>query len=337
MQNRLEYRSLFWPLVLIGGGVIWLLANLGVLSAASISVLFRLWPLILIIIGLDLLFGRRSPAIGGLIGIGAIAAIILLMLVGPSLGWAADVEVKSASFSEPKDDAASARVEVNVGVGELNVTPLVDSNNLFEADAKYIGEIEFKHEGGAEKFVSLSQRSDNADFGFGFFGFLFNTEANRLMWDVRLSPDVPLELTINTGTGGTALALESLQLSGLKVNAGTGGITLALPRMDESYRVEISAGTGGGTVSIPEGAALRLHASSGTGGFTFDVPDNAAVRLVGSTGTGSISVPASFMKVSGDEEGVVGDRGTWETAGFESAARQIIIEFEGGTGGLTVR
>ena len=67
MENK-GYRSLFWPLVLIGVGVIWLLGNLGVISWTNLTVLFRLWPLLLIAIGLDLLIGRQSPAIGALIG-----------------------------------------------------------------------------------------------------------------------------------------------------------------------------------------------------------------------------------------------------------------------------
>jgi len=51
--------SLFWPVVLIGAGVILLLRNLGVLQNFDLQTLLRLWPLILVVIGLDLIFGRR--------------------------------------------------------------------------------------------------------------------------------------------------------------------------------------------------------------------------------------------------------------------------------------
>ena len=50
MDNRdFRYRSMFWPVILIGVGVIWLLSNLGLLPAASIAWLLNLWPLILIV------------------------------------------------------------------------------------------------------------------------------------------------------------------------------------------------------------------------------------------------------------------------------------------------
>ncbi|MBC7814218.1 MAG: hypothetical protein H7175_23895, partial [Burkholderiales bacterium] len=48
-EGALEYRSLFWPIALIGFGAIWLLGNLNILTRANLAVLGRLWPLILIV------------------------------------------------------------------------------------------------------------------------------------------------------------------------------------------------------------------------------------------------------------------------------------------------
>jgi hypothetical protein len=244
--------------------------------------------------------------------------------------------VNSGSYSEPVGDAASAQVNLSAGLGDLRVTALSDSPNLLEADIKYVGEVEFKTEGQTDKFVSLSQKDTNVNFGFGFFNFLFDPN-QQLTWDVRLNTSVPMNLTINAGVGGANLDLGSLRLTALSVNTGTGGIDLRLPRMDESYNVTVSAGTGGGTLRIPEGAALVLDASAGTGGFTIDVPQDAAVRLEASTGTGGITVSSNLRRVSGDDDSFVGDSGTWETDGFASAERQIVIRYEGGTGGLTVQ
>jgi hypothetical protein len=127
-------------------------------------------------------------------------------------------------------------------------------------------------------------------------------------------------------------------LTALRLQAGTGGLDLALPATVQAYQVEVDTGTGGGSIRIEDDAALELRVGAGTGGFTIDVPDHAAVRLVGSTGTGGIDVPSGFILVSGEEDGnVVGDSGTWETAGFDTAERQIIINYSGGTGGLTVK
>lgn len=164
-------RSLFWPLILIGIGLVWLLSNIGILQSASIGVLFRLWPLILVIIGLDLLFGRRSPALGTLIGVGGVALIVLLMLVGPSLGWAQGAEVKEASYSESVGDATSATVNLDVSVAETNIKALTDSNALFQADVRYTGDVMYNVSGEAAKNISLRQENDDKTFNFWNWNF----------------------------------------------------------------------------------------------------------------------------------------------------------------------
>jgi hypothetical protein len=66
--------SFFWPLVFIGAGVILLLSNLGYLPWQSWNVLWRLWPLLLVALGIDLLIGRRSL-------VGAIFSVLLILLL----------------------------------------------------------------------------------------------------------------------------------------------------------------------------------------------------------------------------------------------------------------
>jgi cell wall-active antibiotic response 4TMS protein YvqF len=52
----------FWPLVIIVVGVLLLLQNLGLLPPGLWPLLLQLWPVGLILVGLDLLIGWRSPA-----------------------------------------------------------------------------------------------------------------------------------------------------------------------------------------------------------------------------------------------------------------------------------
>src|SRR5258708_39207531 len=70
-----NYRSVFWPAVLILVGVIALLANAGVISTDRLSLLLDMWPLILIVIGLELIARR------GLQGATADLAAVLLVVI----------------------------------------------------------------------------------------------------------------------------------------------------------------------------------------------------------------------------------------------------------------
>jgi|FLYN01.1.fsa_nt_gi hypothetical protein len=335
-SERAAHRpSLFWPIALISIGVIWLLGNLGVLSGANIAVLFRLWPLILIVVGIELLIGRNSPAMSGLIAIGGVVLVVIFMLIGPSLGWAGDIEVKTASFSEPRGDAVSADVSLNLGVADTTITALSDSGDLFTADLRYVGEVEFEAEGETEKVISLSQTDDGAD-SFNIFSSTWFISGDELDWNIGLSPDVPLELTIHSGVGEANLDLSGLQITSLEVSSGVGEINVNLPSAGERYSAQISGGVGETHLTIPAGPDITLTISGGGGETTIDVPDGAGVRVEADGGVGGVNLPDDFQRTSGDEDNFVGESGTWETDNFAEAGQQIVITYNGGVGSLNI-
>lgn len=330
--RRAGYRSLFWPIILIAVGVIWLLGNLGVISAANIIVLLRLWPLLLIVIGLDLLFGRQSPLMGALIGIGAVVVIVALMLLGPSIGLGApNLEVVREEFEEPLEDATSASINLNLSVGDTTVQALNDSSDLFTAEVSHVGELVFEVAGQSEKTIHLSQQETSFGFmdGLGFLGAAFDEEQN-LYWEIGLSPEVPLALNINSGVGENTLDLSQLAITRLDINSGVGTTNLRLPAPEERYNAAINGGAGNINVTITENAALDLNISGGVGNVVIDVPDGAAVRVDSSSGLGNVEIGADFRQVGGDDE-------IWETASYAESDRRITIEFDGGVGNLTVQ
>lgn len=350
-KGRSGYRSLFWPLLFIGVGVIALLGNMGVLSRANFIVLFRLWPVLLILIGLDIMFGRRSPAIGALIGIGAVALILGLMLVGPSMGWGDEVEIKTDLFSAPIGEATSARVSLNLSSGPTEIAALSDSNDLMEAELNYTGKIKFDVRGEREKSISLSQSDAGISSWLNWF-----TDDDELRWDIGLSPQLPLELDVDAGSGSLALDLRQLQLTGLKLDVGSGSVNGSLPALEGRYGarldggsgscqldlangadvdLQIDVGSGSVKIAIGDDADVSLRVDGGSGKLTVDVPTDAAVRVdVREGGSGRVRVPARFERTRGGD----GDEGTWETAGFEEAVYRIeIVVQDLGSGDVEVR
>jgi hypothetical protein len=66
-------RDLFWPVIMIGVGLVLFLFGLGRLPLVELTGLWRWWPLLLVMVGIDWLIGRRWPVVG------AIAAAIIVM------------------------------------------------------------------------------------------------------------------------------------------------------------------------------------------------------------------------------------------------------------------
>ncbi|MFN8374973.1 MAG: hypothetical protein U0694_19120 [Anaerolineae bacterium] len=332
-MNTQGNRSLLLPLLLILGGGIWLLNEANIVSGANIAMLFRLVPFILIVLGIELVIRGRYPRAAMYLGIGSAVVLLALVLVGPSLGWVSSREVQSGSYEDPLNDATSAEVNVGISVGEVNVTTLTDSSNLFEADISYVGRVEFFQRGEAERFVSLQQtESGNGNFDFGDLFNFWDIRIDQVVWNIGIAPEVPINLDVNAGVGRADLNLADVNLTRLSVNAGVGEVIATLPATDASYEAVFSGGTGSMEITVPEGAAVELRVSGGVGGTTIDVPDGASVTLDASTGLGGVDVPAGYTLTSGND-----NDGVWQSGDYNNDARQITIHYEGGVGGLTVR
>lgn len=273
-----------------------------------------------------------------------------------SLGVDTDAEVETASFVEAIDGAESALVTLDMAMGETTVGTLVDSDNLLEAEVAYIGELNFETQADdTRKMVRLGQKVQ----GGGWQPFKdalgsFNKRKD-LYWHVKLSPNIPLDLTINHGMTSSTFDLSALQLTELKVNGGTGKSQIKVPTMGERYHIDLNNGVGELGLEILDGADIELRVNNGTGKTTITIgaqatvaakiaggvgecvirlPEDAAVSLKASSGIGKIDVPAHFEAVKVDQ--FVATSGRWQTPGFAEAENQITIKYDGGIGGLRI-
>jgi len=342
-KNEDQGRS-FLPVIgafiLIALGVIWLLFEAKILSGANLEVLFRLWPVVLIACGLELLIGRRSRTISLGIGLGTIVLLLALMVVGPTLGLAPTVDIKTAQYSEPVGGATAAQVTLGLSVGTTTVQAASDSTQLINADLRYVGDVDFNvTQSGSEKVVALTSKNDSVQT-FSFFGLWQNNndDANRLRWNIGLSPNVPLDLHLSGGVGGSTLDLSGLQISGLSYKGGVGDTTVSLPGRG-SYDVDFNGGVGKLGVNFADGAGVNAIVDAGVGEITLDVPDDAPVHLEAKGGLGDVHVPSNFTQASGDQASGLGRNGVWESANYQSASdsERITIQFNGGVGSLTVK
>lgn len=347
-----SYRSFFWPVVLIGFGAIMLLANLDLIPAPSLSALVRLWPLALIILGLDILVGRRAPLIGALIGIVAVALIVLFLYLAPRLDFVPRIERKTIPINTPLEGSSSAEVTLDLERYATTIEAAVDSDDLFDAVLETYTDVDYSARGAARKTISLEPvNASNFDLDW-------SASTSGMEWVIGLSPLIPLDLSVDVGSGSASLELFDLMLNELKVNGGSGSTDLAIPAGRERYPVDINGGSGSFDIQIEEdaaleaafdigsgsfdvivgdGAAMTLEIDGGSGSIFIQLPEDAGVRLVvDNHGSGGVRVPGDFVLVDdlGDDDR---DTGVWESDQFDSASRTIELRFEPGSGTLTLR
>jgi hypothetical protein len=239
-------------LLLIAVGVMFLLNNLGVVRWDVWASLWRLWPLILIAIGLDLMFKRRR--LGVLLGVVVLAAIIAPLAVWLSTR---PFPLRTERFSRALEGATEAEVELKIGTASLTLGALGKPDLLAEGTLR-LGKEEELHQTltreGGSVVLELSQE--------GELFSLFSDEDPS--WEIRLSPALPLTLTIDAGVGESAVDLTGLAIRRLRVHTGVGRTTVVLPAKG-SFEARVEGGVGETIVRIPANLSAQIRASSGLG------------------------------------------------------------------------
>ena len=313
--RRYRYRSLFWPIALIGVGVFLLLGNLGVITPSSWYTLLQLWPLLLIAIGLDLVFGRQ-PVIGAVIAVGTLAVAVALLIAAPTLGFTASSQIKSGHFSEPLGNATQASIEVNVPSGHTTISSLADSAALVDANLTYYGDIDFSAQGDANKTVKIQQR------GVSFSGWPFGTNLVPMRWDIGLNSKTPLALTVRASSGQSDLNLRDLKLSSLNAQVSSGDMNASLPTQADHYTVSVDVSSGDLDFGAAEGTTFDAAIRMSSGNVRFRVPSGSAVQLkVLNSSSGNVRVPSSYTRTADNG----GERGTWESPDFGKSERRIVL------------
>src|SRR5256886_5466411 len=134
-------RGLLLPLILIAIGIIVLLANTGVLSAQALERLGDLWPLLLVILGLQLILNHTLPRQQAtLIGLGATVVIVIAAVAYATLAPATNFGTRQANFSDRLARLTAATLDLGYSGATVDIqagTNLRDS--LYQAPVEYPG------------------------------------------------------------------------------------------------------------------------------------------------------------------------------------------------------
>lgn len=265
IDGVLQRQSIVGPVFLIGLGLVFLLANYGYLALNVWELVLRLWPILLIAIGLDIVIGRRSFLLS-LVGL----AIALLLLVGAL--WLFDVRMESGQVlnseqvSQALDGASQARVTVAPAVGSLRLTAMSDPDGLISGSVRRVGN--------ETVTTDYSVIDETANYSLRGTAGLFFTATAAWTWDLALTPAIPIDLETSLGAGQSLIDLTNLDISALDVNLGVGETIVVLP--------------GEGT--------FEGRVNSAIGQTVIRVPPEMAVRINADTGIANISVPSDFER-----------------------------------------
>jgi len=274
-----RYRSFFWPAVLILAGIIALLVNLGKISSDRLLLLFDLWPVILIVIGLEIVLRRTwQGAQAELAG-----AVIVVVAIAGSIGYVAlapNAAEHSADFSGTNPGGVpKASLEIDVAAATITISGGLQ-DKLYTAHITYTGEVPQAAQDGTA--VTISQQGEHNVP-------IFRSE--KFTMDVRLSSSVTWDVTVNSAATTDHLNFSGVHVTSLSLNtaASHDDVTLGPPMGivpvtfdGAAMTVEVHRPTGTPVSIAVSGAGITLNADgqhhSAVGDLNYNTPDFAGAQ-----------------------------------------------------------
>ncbi|HUP03848.1 MAG TPA: toast rack family protein [Bryobacteraceae bacterium] len=162
------------------------------------------------------------------------------------------------TFSVPRDKSEFLRVNLEMGAGDLRVSPgaagFADGDFTYNIDSWR--PLEQYNAAAAHGVLDIRQPEGHHDMSGNV----------KYEWNVRLADNIPLDLNMRFGAGDARLNIGSLFLRSVDVEMGVGHLDMDLrgmPRRD--YEVRVRGGIGEATIHLPHDAGVYAKAQGGIG------------------------------------------------------------------------
>jgi hypothetical protein len=314
----MKTEKIVWGLLFVFIGGIFLLDNYHVIDFYWRSV-WRLWPLLLVVIGGNMLFNRDNNKYGPIIA-GVITLVALSIVayqgtrpLGEQHKWSFNYNMDedgdtsstdgenfsgSSIFSEPFA-ATTQRAELNIKGGATSYSLKDTTANLFVANVSqnsgaYTLEkttrdsmevVTFKMKGGNRKWHMDDMDANEA-----------NLRINSIpVWDINLE----------MGAGEADFDLSTFKIENLKLKGGAASFKIKLPEPQNVTNMNVETGVAEVDIQIPSSAGCRIKVDTGLSSRDF----------------------SGFTKQSD---------GSYTTSNYNTSAKKIIINLKGGLSDFNV-
>jgi hypothetical protein len=296
----------FWGVALVTAGIVALAVQQNLIDPDALAGAWRLWPVILIALGLSIMLSRTPFAVLGTIAAAFVvgAAGGALIPVGPGFASCGGAEPSGLTTRDGAFTGGSASVELDLNCGTLEVA-MTDGNGWRVAAGQSDGD-EVRIEA---TDTSLAVSSPDS----GFLG-------GEQRMEVGLGLDVTYALSIDVNAATTRLDMAGGRFSELSVDPNAGSLWFNLGGASvASFSLDMNAGSA--SFQVDEATDLDGTVGMNAGSIEFCADPDTALRFtVEENLTFSQDLDDSDLVRSGD---------TWTSANFDTADRRIDLRLEG--------
>lgn len=247
------------PVLLIGFGAIALLATSGLLTQSGMDRLLQLWPLVLVLLGVEVVVVHLLPGRAGAL----VALVAMLAVIALGVGFTLSVPAAPTTMyraGAPVAGAAAGTLRLDAGRGTVHLSGQDLGGDLYQARVRYAAN--------AQPTVDVAGGTVHLATPHSPAGVLWFNPATSDDVTLALSSRVPWAVTVNgAGLRGQA-DLTGLDVSSFTLNGAGSTLDLRLPaRARGAVTVTVNGVGVDLTVRVPqqtgahavvEGLATRL-------------------------------------------------------------------------------
>lgn len=309
----MSYRKIFWGVVLVLIGILFILKNVNVIYFDWITI-WRLWPLILILWGVSLIPVKDYLKL--ILSVAAIGLSFLLVSRYDKSGyydfgwdnrnhryerkWGDDKWSKGTAeqeLSQPYDSALQ-RVELNLeaAAGDFRLDDSIASDKLLTFRKKGdIGNYSMTSEDDSLlRIINLKIEDSHVKF---------NNKSMRVRLGLNSKPT--WDFNFDIGAASIDFDLSSYKVGKLSIDGGASAIDIKLGDKSDLTEVDIDAGASSIDIQIPAGAGAELRTETVLSSRNFE----------------------GFRKVS---------PGLFRTDNFNNASKKITIDIDAGVSSVDI-
>lgn len=309
----MKFRNIFWGVILIFAGVLFILQNLNIVYFDWVS-MWRLWPVLLVLWGVSIIPVNDW-----------IKVILVLVILGASVSfmlnrtefyddsktfdffshrdydnWDENDEstykYTTQTFSIPYEDSATyVDLNMDAAAGKFVINNTTD-------DLLY-----FDRKGNSAEYSYILKTSDStSDINIEMESTSINLgKNNRNMVNISLNKMPIWDIDLEAGAAKIDFDLEDYKVRKLDIEGGATSITIKLGELYPKSDINLSAGASEIVINVPKTSGCKLSLESVLSGKTLK----------------------GFEKT---------DRGEYITSNFDEAANKIYIDAEAAVSSFTI-
>ena len=342
--------SIFFPILLVAIGVVLLLINLGVVTGDLWEMVVQLWPILLIVIGLDSIFKREgmvAPAF--FIGVGIIFLLSNLGYLSVNT-WQMVFTLWPIMLIAIGFDILVGRRSLLLSLLGVVVILIVLAGSLWIFGVSFTGgnvvsgeQIQQSLNGATRAIIKIESSAGEMQIGsmsqpdILLDGRIPSAEEEKIRSSYTVSNGVGTYRLSDTGaqvflpTRHAQDWLWDLDITNaipvdLGLSMGAGSAEAALRDLNlENLTVNLAVGSA--TVTLPDQGSMEAQLEGAIGHIVIIVPRGVGVQVRADTGLASINVPENYSH-AGD---------VYESPGYSSAENRVDIVVSIAIGSVDIR